>query len=288
MTARSWRLPSGAGSLQVRAQRKPGLPRWSPLTTQLEEWIRDPLCRPALLEMFDAAGGAGGARTVARSTLRLELESAFAWGALVTTAKTQAGSKSAHATAQSWTLRPTRHREVQIKRREFLSSDERMQEPEKLLAQLDDLMATPATRVAMAQMFADLKNMPKGQAPSPLNPVALRLMWTELTKAIQDKVIVAVVKQGGSAVDAEKSAPPPSEPPKPKQDPKEKTWFQIQVLDEEGVPMAGESYTLVDSDGGNHKGKLDGDGKMYIPPILSPGDCTLTLPDVHLNPRKRK
>ena len=288
MTARSWRLPSGAGSLQVQVQRKPGLPQWSALAAHLDEWVRDPLCRPALLEMYEATGGASGGRMMARARLRLELESAFTSGALVTAAKTQAGSKTPHTTVQSWTLRPARNRELQIKRREFLTSDERMQEPEKLLAQLDDLMATPATRGAMAQMYADLKNLPKGQVPSPLNPVALRLMWTELTKAIQDKVIVSVLKQGGSAVEAEKSPPPPSEPAKPKQDPKEKTWFQIQVLDEEGVPMSGESYTLVDSDGGSHKGKLDGDGKTYIPPILSPGDCTLTLPDIHLNPRKRK
>ncbi len=68
----------------------------------------------------------------------------------------------------------------------------------------------------------------------------------------------------------------------------EKTWFRMQLLDEDGEPMAGEDYSVVDSAGAKRKGKLDGNGELYIPPILPPGDCTISFPNVHLNPRKRK
>ena len=88
----------------------------------------------------------------------------------------------------------------------------------------------------------------------------------------------AAAGDGGTA-----TAPPP-EPPKPV----EKTWFRAKLVDEEGQPMAGEDYVLVTSDGANRKGKLDANGEVYIPPILPPGDCTISFPNIHLNPLKRK
>jgi hypothetical protein len=68
----------------------------------------------------------------------------------------------------------------------------------------------------------------------------------------------------------------------------EKTWFRMQLVDEDGDPMAGEDYVVVDSAGATRKGKLDANGQLYIPPILPPGDCTVSFPNIHLNPRKRK
>jgi hypothetical protein len=67
----------------------------------------------------------------------------------------------------------------------------------------------------------------------------------------------------------------------------EKTWFHAQLLDEDGHPMAGEDYIVVDSDGSKRTGKLDAQGEVYIPAILSPGKCTITFPNIHLNPLKR-
>jgi len=68
----------------------------------------------------------------------------------------------------------------------------------------------------------------------------------------------------------------------------EKTWFRVQVMDEDGLPMADEDYLLVDSSGAKRQGKLDSNGELYIPPVLPPGNCTFSLPNMHLNPRKRK
>jgi len=68
----------------------------------------------------------------------------------------------------------------------------------------------------------------------------------------------------------------------------EKTWFRAQLLDEDGQPMVNEDYVLVDSNGTRRTGKLDQDGTVSIPKILVPGNCTISFPNVHLNPRKRR
>jgi hypothetical protein len=67
----------------------------------------------------------------------------------------------------------------------------------------------------------------------------------------------------------------------------EKTWFRMQLLDEDSDPMAGEEYVVIDTQGCHRHGKLDSNGELYIPPILPPGDCTISFPRIHLNPRKR-
>ena len=67
-----------------------------------------------------------------------------------------------------------------------------------------------------------------------------------------------------------------------------KTWFRARLLDEEGQPMANEDYVLVDTDGAKRKGKLDSNGEVYSPPLLPVGNCTITFPNIHLNPLKKK
>lgn len=67
-----------------------------------------------------------------------------------------------------------------------------------------------------------------------------------------------------------------------------KTWFRARLIDEEGQPMANEDYVLIDTDGARRQGKLDTQGEVYIPAILPPGNCTISFPNIHLNPRKRK
>jgi hypothetical protein len=68
----------------------------------------------------------------------------------------------------------------------------------------------------------------------------------------------------------------------------ELTWFRARLVDEDGSPIANEDYILVDSTGARTEGKLDGNGEVYIPPTLPHGECTISFPNIHLNPRKRQ
>jgi hypothetical protein len=86
---------------------------------------------------------------------------------------------------------------------------------------------------------------------------------------------------------AGKSSVSDAAPPEPPKAP-EKTWFRARLLDEEGQPMAGEDYILITTDRAKRKGKLDSNGEVYIPPILPPGNCTISFPNIHLNPLKKK
>jgi hypothetical protein len=87
-------------------------------------------------------------------------------------------------------------------------------------------------------------------------------------------------KKAGASADADEPLPP--------RPAAEKTWFRARLLDEDGEPMKGEDYVLVDSEGARREGKLDENGEIYIPPILPPGKCKISFPKMHLNPRKRK
>ena len=95
----------------------------------------------------------------------------------------------------------------------------------------------------------------------------------------------ALEPEAASAAAAAASSSAASTPP-PKEKP-EKTWFRCQLLDEDGEPMANEPYKLKDSSGALREGKLDQDGCVYIPPILPPGNCVISFPKIHLNPRKK-
>ncbi len=81
----------------------------------------------------------------------------------------------------------------------------------------------------------------------------------------------------GSSTTAASGAPTP-----------EKTWFRCQLLDEDGKPMPNEKYKMTDSNGATREGTLDADGWVYIPPTLAPGACSISFPEIRLNPSRKK
>ena len=95
---------------------------------------------------------------------------------------------------------------------------------------------------------------------------------------------------GGSGQQNQQKQPPKKPQKDPEPPPKEeKTWIRVILLDEDGIPMKNEKYSLGLPDGSNRAGKLDADGAVYIPPSLPPDkECTINFPEIHLNPRKKK
>ena len=122
----------------------------------------------------------------------------------------------------------------------------------------------------------------------------------KLISAFQTGLLVTLVEAREAAAsagvapadvtEADKVSPSPKkskEEPPPKEKP-EKHWFRCQLFDEDGEPMRNEPYKLKDSNGAIREKTLDDEGMVYIPPSLVPGDCTISFPKIHLNPRKKK
>lgn len=80
---------------------------------------------------------------------------------------------------------------------------------------------------------------------------------------------------------ATKPKPPPEPEPPP---PPKKTWVEFVLLDEEGVPVPEEKYSVELPDGSTKEGSLDADGKVRIEDIED-GTCWVTFPEIKVRKR---
>ncbi len=60
----------------------------------------------------------------------------------------------------------------------------------------------------------------------------------------------------------------------------ELTWVEIQLVDEEGEPVAGQAYELTVPDGSVQKGKLNYRGRARVDDIGRPGACSVSVRDL--------
>lgn len=61
----------------------------------------------------------------------------------------------------------------------------------------------------------------------------------------------------------------------------ELTWIEIQIVDEDGNPLVGETYEFSKTDGATAKGSTS--GAALRGEQIPPGKCKLKLPDLHKN-----
>lgn len=72
----------------------------------------------------------------------------------------------------------------------------------------------------------------------------------------------------------------PYKPPKDEEEAEEKkAWIEIELVDEEDEPVAGEKYEIKLPDGSVAKGTLDGEGFARVDGI-DPGTCDITFPNL--------
>jgi type VI secretion system secreted protein VgrG len=64
---------------------------------------------------------------------------------------------------------------------------------------------------------------------------------------------------------------------KPKPEDQPVSWIELKFIDEEGNPVPGEGYEVVEADGTTHTGTLDEYGKAHVP-LLKPGNCKVSFP----------
>jgi hypothetical protein len=81
------------------------------------------------------------------------------------------------------------------------------------------------------------------------------------------------VGEGEPAETPRKSAKSPAD---------EKTWIEVQLLDEKGKPVPNAKYQLELSDGSTRTGNLDPQGGARIDDI-DPGDCQVSFPEIDAN-----
>ncbi|MCC6556395.1 MAG: hypothetical protein IT372_25830 [Polyangiaceae bacterium] len=105
------------------------------------------------------------------------------------------------------------------------------------------------------------------------------LHWT-VRRALEDGRLVAVRMPfdrpiEGFAKDEEEEPPAPRPAAR-----EEKTWIEIRLVDDDGLPVAGERYRVDLADGSAPRyGRLDAQGYAYVAGIPA-GSCTVSFPDL--------
>ena len=186
-----------------------------------------------------------------------------------------------------------------VRAQDLVAGEEYLERTSSLPPEIAELIHGAGASHALPEIHQALH----GIRPAPSNLATLFSMQQTVESAFRDGTLVLMRQKlgagaGGTRTEEErqaKTAAASGSGTKTKATPTStapttavKTWFRMQLLDEDGEPMANEDYVVVDSAGTQRKGKLDSNGELYIPPSLPEGECTINFPNIHLNPRKRK
>jgi hypothetical protein len=284
----------------------------------IDRWLSEPFQASILAEMCYSSVGVGGADIGPRDQLRARLEEAFGSRSLVVVRpasrmrgatgstpvvhqllRDTSGGRSVSADMagegpkhgrRGWEV-PGRTVPAMVAAKSDLMPGEPFEDAQLPISFLDRWIADVPQRKKLREMYKAVYGPGDAACHSTI------ILKTKLEAAFRKKELVMLrVSRGGGgggggtppkpgddkAAKGEKEAvqaPPVAKKP-------EKTWVRFRLLDEDGEPMDEEPYEMVDSNGTQRKGKLDKDGTIYIPPILTPGNCTITFPEIHLNPLK--
>jgi hypothetical protein len=156
--------------------------------------------------------------------------------------------------------------------------------------------ANPLTRRELLNLYQTLGGS-LGSTPDLSRPAVQTQVVNKINDALSQGRIVAFRQRaygsvppsssgGASGGTAPRSSPPPAPSGGSASTEKEKTWVEIQLLDEDGNPVAGERYILKITDGSVREGTLDAAGKVSVRGI-DPGTCTLRFPDLDAREYKR-
>ena len=156
---------------------------------------------------------------------------------------------------------------------------------------LRPLLAHPgslaAVRNALASEYAGA-GAPSWSEPELLEHLAGRLVSEGLLiVSCADSYLASL--QGTFQAAAPAASQPPQTTPledeqaakeeKPAQEPEEQHWIEIELLDDEGKPVAGERYFVELPDGSSLSGRTDGQGRARIEGV-DPGTAKVSFPDL--------
>jgi hypothetical protein len=137
-------------------------------------------------------------------------------------------------------------------------------------------------RAAVAAILAQLRRSPHLLEGQHLNfgDVRFDALADELVHAARLGVLKAERLEARPVASPLEDVPEPEPlgPPSSRPD-AELSWVEIELLDEEGLPVAGRSYVLELPDGATRSGSLDSRGRAMVRGI-APGQCKVTFPDL--------
>jgi hypothetical protein len=87
-------------------------------------------------------------------------------------------------------------------------------------------------------------------------------------------------KTGGTTAATRAEAPPPAEAAPEAAPARELTWIEIELVDKNARPVAGERYAIELPDGTRRTGQLDANGRARLEG-LDPGVCKVSFPALH-------
>ena len=133
------------------------------------------------------------------------------------------------------------------------------------------------TMVLINSGGSPLPGIPK-MLVSPISPIAAMLAdhivpGSEVTYKAQLAAMTPAQQAAAAAADA------PTHNPNSEENKQKKHWIEIELLDEEGKPAAGERYRVTVPDGTNQEGTLDEKGFARVDGI-DPGTCKVTFPEL--------
>lgn len=159
---------------------------------------------------------------------------------------------------------------------------------------LRPLLAHPGNRAAVRSAFAgELTRGALWSDPELLEHLARRMVQDGLQivscadsylAALQGTFTDSAAAAGASqAAAAAKTTPLQDEEAakqdKPAQEPEEEHWIEIELLDDEGKPLAGERYFVELPDGSSLSGTTDGQGRARVEGV-DPGTAKVSFPDL--------
>lgn len=135
----------------------------------------------------------------------------------------------------------------------------------------------PLARATLIELCAEALGDPLHDAAMRSTDALRRRVREGLESGVLAAVTIPPPKAIGRATRSSAAAvaePASSSPPPPE---KKKGWIEIELLADDGTPLAGEPYRLVLPNGSVEEGKLDSSGRVRVAE-LDDGSCELSLP----------
>lgn len=185
---------------------------------------------------------------------------------------------------KKWRLRLGSNALVVVRRSDLFPEEAATCDPSLICAQLNGWLTDPISRQIVAEIDETIHGRSaRGTKDTDKDDLQHHLK-SRMEQAFKRRTIVGLLiprsflTQTSQDI-ADGTQPVPGEPPRPNTPAKRTTWIEIELVNPQGKPVAGERFRIEVPDGTFQEGKLDTQGRARIDGI-DPGECQVTFPDI--------